>query len=306
MTLVRQHSRWVQLLAMAATSAVMSTAWAGLAKCNDYIAAPQVVLSQSNMLESIVFDKQGRMLLSNVGKGEVWALATPNSSPTTITSGISTIGGLALGEGDDLYVGSGNGLNGALPSLGAASIYKVNLTTGEKSRYASGLAMSNGVKRAADGTMYVSDDLAKVLGRVTPQGDTVKVEKVWLPQNSNGMAFSADGKTLYVNQSFPAALKAIDLTSNPPLVSTVAAPKGLESLSVFDGLAIDKQNNLFIAAWLTGKVIKATPSGSLCILADRLGHPSDLAVGSGPQFNNTSLYVITHGGKVFELPGAAH
>lgn len=306
MTIVRRRSRLVQLLVTATAATALPQAWAGLAKCNDYVAAPQVVLSQSNMLESIIFDKQGRMLLSNVGKGEVWALPTPTSSPTTITSDISTIGGLALGEGDDLYVGSGNGLNGALPSLGAGSIYKVNLTTGEKSRYASGLAMSNGVKRAQNGTIYVSDDFAKVLGRVTPQGDTVKVEKVWLPQNSNGMAFSADGKTLYVNQSFPAALKAIDLTSNPPMVSTVAAPTGLESLSVFDGLTIDKQNNLFIAAWLTGKVLKANPSGSLCILAEGLGHPSDLAVGSGPQFNNTSLYVITHGGKVFELPGAAH
>lgn len=306
MTLANKRSRLLQLVVTAMVTSSMTHAWAGMTKCNDYVAAPNVVLSQSNMLESIVFDKQGRMLLSNVGKGEVWALSTPNSSPTTVTSGISTIGGLALGEGDDLYVGSGNGLNGALPSLGAASIYKVDLTTGEKSRYASGLAMSNGVKRATDGTMYVSDDLAKVLGRITQQGDTVKVEKVWLPQNSNGMAFSADGKTLYVNQSFPAALKAINLTSSPPVVSTVAAPTGLDSLSVFDGLTIDRQGNLFIAAWLTGKIIKATPSGSLCILAEGLGHPSDLAVGSGPHFNNTSLYVITHGGKVIELPGAAH
>lgn len=295
-----------QWLGLAAAIGATSPTWAGIPKCSDYVAAPNVVMSQSNALESIVFDKQGRMLLSNINKGEIWALASPGGAPTTVASGISTIGGLALGEGDDLYVGSGNSLNGAIPSLGAASIYKVNLASGETQRYATGLAMSNGVKRAADGTLYVSDDLAKVLGRVTNQNGSVHVDKIWLAQNSNGMVLSADGKTLYVNQTFPSKLKAVDLTTSPPVVSTIAAPAGLDSLSVFDGLAMDRSNNLFIAAWLAGKVLKADTTGSLCVLAEGLSFPSDLAVGVPPHFNASSLYVTTHSGKVFELPGAAH
>jgi len=269
--------------------------------CADAV-KPVVLLEGQGMLEAVIVDPAGRLLISNISQKAVQVLPRLGDPLSMLASDITYPGGLALGEHHDLYVGTGNGPGGLLPSLGSASILHIDLDTGAKQTYATGLAMTNGVRRAADGTIYASDDLAKVLDRVRPDG---QVDKAWLKQNSNGMSFSADGQTLFVNQTFPAKVVAVNLRTQQ--VRTYAQPAdSLDGLAVFDGMTIDAQGNLLVAAYAQGKVLRVTPSGAMCAVASGMSLPTDLAIGTGRNgFTAGNLYVTSHSGRLYELPGVA-
>lgn len=279
----------------------LGLARATIPACPDAV-TPTVLLESQGALEAAIFDAQGRLLLSNISQKAVQVLARLGDQPVVLFSGIANPGGLALGDQHDLYVGSGNGVTGLLPSLGKASILRFDLDTGARQTYATGLTMANGVRRGADGTIYASDDLAKSLDRVLPNG---QVEAGWLKQNSDGMALSADGQTLFVNQTFPSKVMAVDLRTSQ--VRVYAQPKdSWDGLAVFDGMTIDGQGNLFVAAYAQGKVLRVSPAGEMCAVASGMSLPTDIAIGTGRNgFTAGNLYVTSHSGHLYELPGLA-
>lgn len=279
----------------------LGLAQATIPVCPDAVTAT-VVLQDQGALEAAIFDTEGRLLLSNLGKKAVQVVARRGEQPTVLFANIEGLGGLALGSQNDLYVGTGSGVAAFIPSLGKAGILRFDLATGARQTYATGLTMSNGVRRGSDGTIYASNDLAKSLDRVLPNG---KVQAGWLKQNSNGMAFSADGQTLFVNQTFPAKVMAVDLRTSQ--VRVHAQPPGsLDGLAAFDGMTIDAQGNLFVAAYVQGKVLRVSPTGAMCAVASGLTFPSDIAIGTGRNgFTAGHLYVTSHSGKLYELAGVA-
>ena len=174
------------------------------------------------------------------------------------------------------------------------------MATGATTPVVKGLAMANGLVRADDGTFYASDDLARSLDRVLPNGT---VQRGWLALNSNGLALSQDQRTLYVNQMIPPKVMAVDRESGQ--VRLVApAPEG-RGWTWLDGLGIDRQGLLYVASYWSGEVWRLTPEGNWCTLARGLMLPSAVTPGSdGAGFSTTSVYVTTHGGGLFEVPGA--
>lgn len=251
-------------------------------------------------LESLAFDRQGRLLFTSVTKGALFRLEAPQGQVTTVTTALKSPGGIAVTGEHEAHVGTGNSLNGLLPWLGSAGISKVDLATGATTPVVKGLAMANGLVRADDGTFYASDDLARSLDRVLPNGT---VQRGWLALNSNGLALSHDQRTLYVNQMIPPKVMAVDRESGQ--VRLVApAPEG-RGWTWLDGLGIDRQGLLYVASYWSGEVWRLTPDGDWCTLARGLMLPSAVTPGSdGAGFSTTSVYVTTHGGGLFEVPGA--
>lgn len=272
----------------------------GLAPCAG-VGASSEILEGQGPLESIAFDQQGRLLITNLFKGVLLRLDAPQAVPVTVASGVSSPGGIAVTGPNEAYVGVGNGLYGFVPSLGKAGIVRVSLDNGQVTPHVSGLSMSNGVVRASDGTFYASDDLAASLDRVLPDGT---VQRTWLKQNSNGLAISRDQKTLYVNQMVPARILAVDRATGQTTVVAEAPPA--RKWSWLDGLDIDDQGRLYVVSYWAGEVWRLDPaSRQMCLLASKLSMPSAVAVGrAGGAYRATSLYVTTHSGRVHEVPGA--
>lgn len=264
------------------------------------VGSPRQLASGRGPLESLAFDPQGRLLFTSITKGALFRLEAPRGAVTTVTSSLKSPGGIAVANEREAYVGTGNTLTGLTPWLGAAGIARVDLVTGAVTQVVKGLAMANGVVRASDGTFYASDDLAKSLDRVLPDGT---VQRGWLKLNGNGLALSADERTLYVNQMIPPKVLAVNRASGEARV-VAEAPDG-RGWTWLDGLGIDRQGLLYVASYWSGEVWRLTPGGEWCTLARGLMLPSAVAPGSaGAGFDTGSVYVTTHWGGLFEVPGA--
>lgn len=263
--------------------------------------APEVLLSGQGPLESLAFDRQGRLLYTDITAGALRRLDHPGGSPVTVASGVSSPGGIAVASDQVAYVGTGNTLTGLFPKLGKAGIARVDLDTGTLTPEASGLAMANGMVRADDGTFYASDDLAASLDRVLPDGT---VQPGWLPLNSNGLALSPDQRTLYVNQMIPAKVWAVDRATGQQTLVMAAPPA--RKWSWLDGLGADDAGRLYVAVYWAGEVWRLTPAdGQACVLAEGLFLPSAVVVGrSGQGFSPTSAYITTHSGRIHEVKDA--
>lgn len=276
------------------------TVQAALPACGRALGTPVPVVQGVGMLESLVFDGDGRLLFTDINAKTVNVITRKGAAPTVLAGNIALPGGLALGDQRDVYVGSSpNILTPFFPSLGKSSLVRIDLDTGTAQTHVTGLSMGNGVVRTRDGHFYASDDLAASLDRILPDKT---VQRTWLKQQSNGLALSADQQTLFINQSLPAKVLALDLKTGQQRV-LLPTPAG-EYFSFLDGLTIDSTGTLYAAAYLTGEIWRISPDGQACILASGFKRPSALAFGRPEKgFASTSLYVTTHSGKLLELPG---
>jgi sugar lactone lactonase YvrE len=271
----------------------------GLPDCAG-VGPARVLLDKQGPLESIAFDKASHLLFTDMTQKALRRLDAPTASPVTVASGVSSPGGIAVVREHEAYVGTGNSLNGLIPSLGLAGIAHVDLDTGTVTPYVKGLSMSNGMVRAEDGTFYASDDLAKSLDRVLPDGT---VQRGWLALNSNGMAISPDQKTLYVNQMLPAKVFAIDRATGA--IRLVADAPPARTWTWLDGLDVDSHGRLYVVAYWAGEIWRVEPDGQMCLLTKGLSLPSAVAVGhAGQGYSPTSIYITTHSGRVHEVPNA--
>ncbi|MGC4061144.1 MAG: SMP-30/gluconolactonase/LRE family protein [Aquabacterium sp.] len=271
----------------------------GLPDCPG-VGPARVLLEKQGPLESIAFDTSRRLLFTNMTQKALKRLDAPTAAPVTVATGLSSPGGIAVVNAHEAYVGTGNSLNGLIPGLGLAGIAHVDLDTGTVTPYAKGLSMSNGMVRAQDGTFYASDDLAKSLDRVLPDGT---VQRGWLALNSNGMVLSPDQKTLYVNQMQPAKVFAIDRATSA--IRLVAEAPPARTWTWLDGLDVDSQGRLYVVAYWAGEIWRVEPGGQMCLLTKGLSLPSAVAVGqSGNGYAASSVYITTHSGRLHEVPNA--
>jgi len=173
----------------------------------------------------------------------------------------------------------------------------------------------------ADGTIYFTDPgygieprpLAGYLGRITVTGGGTSVTRADTYDNNpspNGIALSKDQKSLYVGFTAPAE-------GTPPYVRkyTVNADHSLTDLgkylevpadSVPDGMAMDTNDNLYIALRTGIAVYKTTGANGEPFGGPRAAVPQTLVAGepSNLTFGGTdgkSLFVTTKDGKVLEL-----
>ena len=122
----------------------------------------------------------------------------------------------------------------------------------------------NDIALAPDGTLYASDpDWAKPdngqLWRIDRDGNVQLLERGM--GTTNGIEVSADGRTLYVNESVQRNVWAYDLDAN-------GTPRNKRLLIRFDthgmdGMRSDADGNLYIARYDAGLVAIVSPAGTL-------------------------------------------
>lgn len=265
---------------------------------------PRVILGGQGLLESVIGGPDGRLYFTDTDKDALMRLDAPGADPVVVADGIDKPGGLLVGlDGESIVVGYGDGFaEGAVGNLiGLAGLVRVDLATGEKTTIATGTSMSNGLARDPAGAVYASDDAGAGIDRVI--GD--RVERNWARVVSgNGLAVGSEGRWLYVNQTFqPAAVQRVDITQ-PENVERYAAPGPADTAAGLDGLTIDQDDRLFAAANAAGEVWRVGRDRRICAIARGLSMPSAVAFGSGGEFPATSLYAVTFGGDVVEIPAA--
>jgi sugar lactone lactonase YvrE len=206
-----------------------------------------------------------------------------------------------------LIVGFGDGLpQGLIGNVaGLAGLLLVDPDSGERETWITGLQMANGVARAADGTVFASNNVGTHIDRIDPYGN---VHRRWAKvPSANGLATDSGGQYLYAAQTFvPAAIKRVEI-ANPANVTTHARPGPLARAAVLDGLAIDNTGRrLYVAANGAGQIWRVEPNGNIEALARGLKFPSAVAIGHGPTgFSKGNLYAVTFHGGIVELAGAA-
>ena len=199
-----------------------------------------------------------------------------------------------------LIVGGGDGVAGNLNPT--AQLTRIDVESKERSVYAKGLQMANGVVRAADGSVYASNDFGVGIDRVAPDGTvTLNWARVLSP---NGLAIDPSGRYLYAAQTLqPPAIARIDLT-NPAVVETYATGAVTDVAAGLDGMTIDQDGFLYVAANNQGEVWRVGTDRSVCRLASGIANVSALAFGtarSGGGFGARNLYAVSFGGRVAEL-----
>jgi hypothetical protein len=170
--------------------------------------------------------------------------------------------------------------------------------------FASGLTMPNGLAILPSGDFVVSRDIGTGTGITRiPRSDPAHPQAGWSSLNDqNGMAVDPTGTWLYADQTFTldSAVYRIRI-ANPADRSVVATladngPKGL------DDMTIDRKGVLYLAANLTGEVIRLDPStGKHCTIVTGLQNPSALKFGRGPGWDSNHLYATAFDGTVREL-----
>ncbi|MFD1814474.1 SMP-30/gluconolactonase/LRE family protein [Rhodococcus gannanensis] len=265
--------------------------------CSD-VGAPRSV-AQPSAYEAVAFDSDGRMLVSNAFGNSVDMVDTPGAPPRSVAT-VPSPGGIAPLPDGTVLVGSGNSTTAFLAPT--AELRQLNPTTGEQRVVANGLSMANGVVRASDGTVYASSDVEPAIDRVHPDG---RVERAWYrASTANGLALSADERTLFANVSIgDTSIVAIDTETGASRVHF--RPPPALALAFLDDLDIDGAGRLYTNAFLAGQTWRVDPDGSFCAVATNLVFPAGISVGAaGSPFAADSVYVTTYSGSVYEIPRA--
>jgi sugar lactone lactonase YvrE len=258
----------------------------------------QTLASGQGSLESVIVDEGGRVFYTSHGRRALLRLDPGSTTPVVVAANAPELGGLAWADDGDLLVGSGTtipkGLIGNVFPL--AQILKIDPDTGARSLYARGLAMANGLARGPDGSIYASDDVGLGIDRVFPGG---RVHHFWaLVLSPNGIAVSPDGNYLYAAQTFvPAAIARVNLGNRR--VSTYTRPGLADIAAGYDGMDIDDQGRLFVAANVSGEIVRADPGKAPCRVAAGLTNASAVAV------HGDDVYAVGFSGRLIRLPGAA-
>jgi D-xylonolactonase len=224
------------------------------------MAALEVLASGFGLLEAPRVDEQGRLYFSDVPGGGVYR-RSPGGEIETLIPKRKGVGGIALNQSGGI-VCSGRGLI----YWSEATRTSRDLFTEWEGRPLRGL---NDLQPDDGGSIYVGSlefdalsDQKPVPGnlfRVDPDG---KITKLWEGiQVTNGLGFSPDRKLLFHADSTTQAVWAYDVQPD----RTVKDRRVFAKLPAGwpDGLAVDADGGVFVAAVNLGEVMRFKPNGTL-------------------------------------------
>ncbi len=240
--------------------------------------------------EGLAFGVDGSLYATTIdaGVGTVWRL-DPSGTAEAFAELPYALGLAPLADGTLVVASIGEN---AAPDGG---VYTV-ATDGSATLLHEGMIDSpNFVAIAPDGSALVSDDFDTRIFRVGLDG-AVSVVVADVP-SPNGMAFNADGTVLYVASTFTdeGQLTRFDVDAEGlPIERSAVEIMHLGPASTPDGIALDIEGNVYVAANLPGQIwrvdgtVRALTRGEL--VADGLASPASLAFGAGEGFDPCSIY----------------
>ena len=294
-------------LATVATALTMWPAPARADGCGQW--TTRTVAEGLGSLENLEPDGTGGMLISASSRSAVERL-TPDGTVTTVAADMPSPGGLRA-RGKFLYANTGDSAANGVLGNDDGTIERINLRTGARQTYASGLTMPNGLVFDAEGNAYTSRDLGvdATITRVRAD-DPAHPDFGWADlADTNGLAIDPTDTWLYVATTFnaDAAVYRVRL-DDPTVIERIAALGSLtDPLNGLDDMTIDRDGVLYIAANGMGRVWRLDPAtGHACIIASGLTTTSAVKFGRGKGWAADHLYVSGFDGKVVELiPPAA-
>jgi gluconolactonase len=195
-----------------------------------------------------------------------------------------------------------NGILGA--GIRTGNLLLIDPATGDVEVVAEGLGEPNFVVTTPWDTILVSDDRANdgAIYEVTWAGDV----STWVQgvPSPNGMVFSLDNTTLYVATTFedPPGLWSIPVSAE----GAAGAPDKWITFgrgTTPDGVAIDSEDNVYVALNVVDQIAKVDPAGNVTTLAEGVSKAASLAFGQG-EFDPCSLYVTNLFGEQLWRVGA--
>lgn len=262
------------------------------------------VASGFGVLENLEFDGRGSMIVSEtslIGPGALRTVA-PNGARGTLVADVQSPGGLVR-DADTLYFTTGNSAAAGLLDTRTGTVDTIDLGTGVRSTYASGLTMPNGLARSATGDLFTTRNLGGPSGltRVAVDGSVSTVRTDLGSANGIGIG---NGK-MYVANTFDleTTLTVLD-EKNPSGPSARIRIDGVGPLAMSDDLTVGDDGTVYLAQNLAGRVVRIDPeSGASCVIATGVPLTSSVAFG-GVGFDEKALYAISFDGTVRKLePG---
>jgi sugar lactone lactonase YvrE len=224
-------------------------------------------------------------------RGQIYRIEPDGRSMEQIASSGGFSQGMAFDAEDNLYV----------CDLVHAGVMKLDTKRGCLEKFANG-AQERGINIAnypvfdAEGRLYVSDSHAfKEPGPGIFRFQADGSGELWYDAPvdfANGLAFSPDGRHLYVAETFGNAVFRIPLEDDdsPGAREEVASLPGV----LPDGLAFDTAGNLYVACYEPSQVLRISPEGKVERLigdeeAHLFCHPTNLA------FRGSTLFTTNLG-----------
>lgn len=170
--------------------------------CTPWTVEP--IATNLGMVENMVFDGRGGLLLSMLEDGELRRL-TPDGTVTTMVDSLEAPGGLAR-RGPWVYVTTGLTVESATEGIPDGTIERINVLTGRQETWATGLVSPNGLALLRDGSAVATRTLSggDVLSEVTrvPARDRDQLELFWSDlTGTNGVVADPSGRWVYVSRS---------------------------------------------------------------------------------------------------------
>ncbi len=263
-----------------------------------------VVASGYGTLENLDFDDRGGLLLSELsftGPGAVRKL-TASGQRSTAVPDVEGPGGIVV-VGDTAFFNTGNSTASGLLDAADGTIELFDLDTGKTRTVATGLTMPNGLALLPDGSLVVSRDLGAYTGltRVDPVTGT---SRPFAPSvsSTNGMFWDPVRGILWVATTFNATTEIVGVDADTGQRITTLTIPGAGVLNVADDLTVGSDGNLYVALNVGGKIVRLDPDdGGSCVIAEGLPLTSAVEFGSGPGWDEKSLYATSFLGTVTKV-----
>jgi sugar lactone lactonase YvrE len=224
-------------------------------------------------------------------RGQIYRIEPDGSSMEQVASSEGFSQGMAFDAEDNLYV----------CDLKHAAVMRLDAKSGKYEKFAEGadgrsMKIANYPAFGSDGKLYVSDSNAfKKPGPGIFRFDHGGTGELWYAEAlnfANGFAFSADGRNLYVAETFGNAIFriAIEEDGSAGEREEVAALPGV----LPDGLAFDTEGNLYVGCYEPSQVLRIATDGAVERLigdeeAHLFCHPTNIA------FRDNALFTANLG-----------
>ena len=253
------------------------------------------MLSGQGWLENLEFDGRGSISISALTQGRLLGFSRRGTLSTLLAPVFAP--GAQRRRGRFLYFNTGN----TVPVTATGTIDRLDLRTGRRSTWASGLSMPNGLVFLPNGDAVVSRSVGTGTGLTrVPARDPAHPQFQWARlDDTNGLALDRSRRWVYVTRTFSSDGE-VDrvLISDPSRVEVVGR---LGAGVAPDDLTVDPRGILYVAGFASGKIYRLDPrTHTSCAIADGLAQPTSPRFG-GPGWHARRLYVTDAGGHLSEL-----
>jgi hypothetical protein len=239
--------------------------------------------------EDFTFDKAGNLVGVELQNNAL------RSTPFTGASQVLVPGAVTgLGRGIRYL------LDGDLAVVDKAGTLLRIASNGSKSTILGGMSQPNGIAVGLDGFVYLTMSTGQVR-RINANGGAYTVLVNEAARSFDGITFSPDHKTLYVNEESGKVSKmSIDAAGAAGPLQQIA---DLSGESILDGMTIDECGNLYVVQ-MSGVVWRVTPAGEKTKVVVLPAGAFICAVNFGSGiggWKNTALYIMNFSMGVHEV-----